>query len=129
MLTLSNEGAAVSVSDVLEAVRAAIAGRQPAFAPAATMATMAQMGTIRLDERGRLVWSGFQDGSEGVWELSLSFVHPLVRALHNSICGYTFQQIEWVLKILGDARYRRPGEMSTEVVTDSRCIIKRKAVV
>ncbi|TFK39148.1 hypothetical protein BDQ12DRAFT_665496 [Crucibulum laeve] len=68
MLTLSNEGAAVSVNDVLEAVRAAIAGRQPAFAPAAAMA---QMGTIRLDERGRLVWSGFRDGSEGVWELSL----------------------------------------------------------
>ncbi|TFK39151.1 hypothetical protein BDQ12DRAFT_682247 [Crucibulum laeve] len=57
MLTLSNE-----------VVRAAIAGRQPAFAPAPTMA---QMGTIRLDERGRLVWSGFQNGSEGVWELSL----------------------------------------------------------
>ncbi|TFK39127.1 hypothetical protein BDQ12DRAFT_722516 [Crucibulum laeve] len=68
MMTLSNEGAAVSVNDVLEAVRAAIAGREPAFAPAAAMA---QMGMARRDERGRLVWSGLRDGSEGVWELSL----------------------------------------------------------
>ncbi|TFK39264.1 hypothetical protein BDQ12DRAFT_665594 [Crucibulum laeve] len=68
MVALSNEGAAVSVNDVLEAVRAAVAGRQPAFAPAAAMA---QMGTIRLDERARWNWSGFEEGNEGVWELSL----------------------------------------------------------
>ncbi|TFK39126.1 hypothetical protein BDQ12DRAFT_722515 [Crucibulum laeve] len=68
IVTLSNDGATVPVNDALEAVRDPIVGRQPAFAPAAAMA---QMGTIRLDERGRLVWSGFRDGSEGVWELSL----------------------------------------------------------
>ncbi|TFK39143.1 hypothetical protein BDQ12DRAFT_70508 [Crucibulum laeve] len=68
MVTLSNEGAAVSVNDILEEVRATIVGRRPALAP---MAAMAQMGSIRLDERGRLVWSGFRDGIEGVWELSL----------------------------------------------------------